>query len=535
MEDMKRRAVERLRDVEERIFEPGWALLLITSVAFAIRLLPMRFKYLLGYDPYFHLAYIRYALEKGEWVNFFPYAIGPWGFQIKLFHPLGLWMTPAYIYKFLSPFGVSLYNSFRITPVIFGVLTVLLLYFTILRLYGKIEAFLSAFFLSVSFGHVFRSMAGYYRGDNYMLFWYALSLLGIGLALSLKDPRKERLRLAFYILPGLSAGFASAFWQAYYPIFGILLANALLLSVGAFLLRRDRYILDGLLLAVSLILSVFTANWIGGRLGYGMLGENRWLGKKLAEVMGFHFSVIKDAFLFIFLKYALLPSIIALLLLLLLSRFIDDRRIRIGVIGAVLLTFALLFVKYYGTFEGFLSGIFVQAPITETQRTGLKDWWEAYGVSGFLIPLFFLRFRKPRVADFLLLGTLTVLLPMALIWTRFLFIGSFAVAFMAGLGLVECYRLLSRITTSFKRIPERYISLALILIFMSLPLASAYQGTVRTLSVKPFMNEHWERALTYLGSHSSINDVVLTWWDQGHWVTYYAMRAPVAQGGPSRW
>ena len=517
-----------------KLIEPKFAVSIIAVVAFVIRLLPMRFKYLLGYDPYFHLAYIRYAMSHG-WVNFFPYAHGPWGIQIKPHHPLGLWMTPADVYKVLHPFGVSLFNAFRITPVIFGVLTVVFLYFTVLMLYGKTEAFLSALFLSVSFGHIFRSMAGYYRGDNYMLFWYALSLLGISLALSLKGPRWERLRLAFYLLPGLFAGFASAFWQAYYPIFGLLLVNALLLSVGAFILRRDRYILDGLLLAVSLLLGVFIANWIGGRLGYGMLGENRWLDKKLAETMGFHFGIIKDAFLFIFLKYALVPSIVALLLLLIFSCFVRNKRIRLAVLGVTLLAIAVLFVKYYGTFGSFLSNLFPQAPITETQRTGLKDWWEAYGVSGFLIPLFFLRFRKPRGADFLLLGTLAVLLPMAFIWTRFLFIGSFAVAVMAGLGLVELYKLISRITASSKRVPERYLSLALILIFVSLPVASAYQGTSRVLSVEPFMNEHWEKALVYLGEHSNINDVVLTWWDQGHWVTYYAMRAPVAQGGPSKW
>ena len=48
------------------LMAPKYAVPFLALIASAIRLLPMRFKYLLGYDPYFHLAYIRYALEKGE-------------------------------------------------------------------------------------------------------------------------------------------------------------------------------------------------------------------------------------------------------------------------------------------------------------------------------------------------------------------------------------------------------------------------------------------------------------------------------------
>ena len=47
------------------LLEPRYAVPIILLLATAIRLLPMRSKYLLGVDPYFHLAYIRYALSHG--------------------------------------------------------------------------------------------------------------------------------------------------------------------------------------------------------------------------------------------------------------------------------------------------------------------------------------------------------------------------------------------------------------------------------------------------------------------------------------
>jgi len=61
---------------KQSLFKPKIALSLITIIALIIRLPPIRFKYLLGYDPYFHLAYIEEALKSGEWFNFFTIANG---------------------------------------------------------------------------------------------------------------------------------------------------------------------------------------------------------------------------------------------------------------------------------------------------------------------------------------------------------------------------------------------------------------------------------------------------------------------------
>ncbi|WP_371731569.1 STT3 domain-containing protein [Thermococcus sp. MV11] len=518
------------------IIEPRFAAPIVTATALLFRLLPLRFKYLLGYDPYFHLAYIRYALEKGEWVNFFPYATGPWGYQISRFHPLGLWMTPAYFYKLLSPLGVSLYNAFRITPVVFGVLTVLFTYLAVLKLYGKREAFLSAFLLAVSFGHVFRSMAGYYRGDNYMLFLYSAALLGTALALSKKSPSWRYKRLVFYLLPGVFAGLSAAFWQAYYPIFAFVTANALFLAVGAFLLRRDRYIVDSLAILTSLAFGAILANSIGLHLGYGMVGATHWLGRKLAEELGVQFGFVRDLFLLLYLKYTIPLSMATVGALAVLSRLVRDEKLRVLMVAiGVVAAFWLVF-RYYGIVNDALLRIFPESPIAETQRTSFGDWWKAYGITGLFIPLFFFRsLKRPGVGDFLLLGTVVVMLPMAVIWTRFLFIASLAVAIMSGIGLVAFHDTLLSWNKKCAGSGRRWLSLLTSALLLGVSLFSAYHGFSATWGVHPIVNEGWDNALMYLGEHSNINDVVLTWWDQGHWVTYYSMRAPVAQGGPSGW
>ncbi|WP_342764473.1 oligosaccharyl transferase, STT3 subunit [Thermococcus sp. 21S9] len=497
-------------------------------IAFIIRLLPMRFKYLLGYDPFFHLAYIRYAITHG-WVNFFPYALGPWGFQVKLSHPLGLWMVPAFVYKLLHPFGVSLFNAFRLTPVIFGVLTVALVYTAVLRLYGRKEALLSSLILAVSFGHVFRSMAGYYRGDNYMLFWYSVALLGIALGLTWTPRRWGYERFALYLIPGIATGLSAIFWQAYYPIFAFVLANGVLLSIGAFLIGNDRRIVDGICVTLSTALGAVIANALGGIFGYGMTGYNKILGKELAKEFGLNFGFIKDAFLLLYLKYAVVLAVAVGITLLIVARFVRDWKTRLSLVAVVSLVAIAVFVHYWGVLQNLVDKVFHTAPIVETQRTGLRDLWTAYGLAFFAVPVFALSFRRKHLADYVILGLAVVSVPMLLIWTRFLFIGSIAVAVMAGVGLVAVYEKLKPLAVS-----KRLGALALTLIIAIVPATTAYTGFQNALSVRPIVNDNWATALHYLGNHSNLNDVVLTWWDEGHWVTYFAERAPVAQGSPSK-
>ena len=513
----------------ERLFKPKFALVIITVIALAFRMVTIRFKYLLGYDPYFHLAYIRAALKAGEWFNFFTRAIGPWGLRMKLLHPLGLWMTPAYIYKFLGVFGVSLFNSFRITPVIFGVLTIIFLYLAILWLYGEKEAFFVSLFLAISFGHIFRSMAGYYRGDNYMLFWYSVALAGIALAFHMKE-RLGKKRFALYLVPALASGLSAAFWQAYYPIFVFLFANSILLTLGAFLLGEEDKLADSLGILLSTAAGVLLANKIGSSLGYGMTGETRWLGKSLAKELGLHFGVINDAFLLLYMKYAVPLGLALILLLLLLIHLRKDPKFRIAVTLILTVGGIAVAYHYYGVLNGALNRIFTHAPIAETQRTSWNDWWTAYGLSGLLIPLYVLCFRRDRVksADFMLLGLIMVSIYMIVTWTRFLFIGSMGIAVMAGLGIWELY-------TLSKRLEAKKALAAGVIILLLLPIGAAFTSAQSLKGVKPLINDHWVEALTWLGNHSAENDVVMTWWDYGHWVTYYSQRAPVAQGSPNAW
>ncbi|WP_287197741.1 oligosaccharyl transferase, STT3 subunit [Thermococcus sp.] len=504
--------------------------MLIIIIATIIRLIPIRFRYLLGYDPYFHLAYIEEALKAGDWFNFFTLANGPWGFQVKTFHPLGLWMTPAYIYKILKIFGVSIQTAFKITPVIFGVLTIAFFYLALLKFYDEKRAFFASLFLALSFGHVFRSMVNYYRGDNYMLFWYSVALLGVSYGFYMKE-RLGHKRFAFYLIPALASGLASIFWQAYYPIFIFLILNGIFLAIGSFLLDRREYLLDSSAIVLSTAFGAMIANYLGGKFGYGMLGYNREFGRSIASELGIELGVIKDAYLSIHLYYLVLISLIFLAMLFLLSRFIKDRKTRAVVIVGLGIVALLVFLLKFPALKELsrVFGMFEGVPIMETRPTNFQDVWNAFSISIFLSPLFFLRFHPDRVKveDFLFLGLIIPSLYMLSTWARFVSIGSLAIAIMAGVGLVEAYEL---ITPRLENKKAFGAALILLILFPAINAAFAFKNA---LSMDPFMNEAWEDALTWLKNNSNENDVVLAWWDYGTWVTYYARRAPVAEIAPN--
>ncbi|WP_456398468.1 oligosaccharyl transferase, STT3 subunit, partial [Palaeococcus sp. (in: euryarchaeotes)] len=521
---------EKVIKLSEKFLEPRYALSFVVIIATIFRLIPLRYHYLFGYDPYFHLAYIEESLKAGEWMKFITFAGGPWGYFIS--HPLGLYMTPVYIYKLLSVFGVSLYNAFRITPVIFGVLTVAFFYLAMLNFYGEREAFFSSFLLAVMFGHAFRSMANYYRGDNYMLFWYSVALFGISLAFKYNEENWKYKRHIFYLIPAFASGLASIFWKAYYPIFVFLLGNALFIALWAFFMDKKRYFLDSALLTLSTALGALLAIKFGDMYGHGMLW-NSYLTKKIVGSIGLQLGSIKDLYLLAHIKLFIPLSLFFILFLFGLT-YISNKKIRFAVFGTGLLIGLLMFFKVGGSYASLLKeastgfGIFRSAPILETQKSGFGDLFTAYNLVLFLAPFYVLKFKKPKMADFMTLGLIIPSLIMVYYWTRFLFIGSMAIALMGGVGLVALYDF---VIPRFEERKALALSIALLVI---IPAFSGALGFERVYQEKPFMNKNWENALRYLGKVSNENDIVLAWWDYGHWVTYYARRSPVAQGSPNR-
>ncbi len=495
--------------------------LLIALIALVIRLIPYRLKYPIGYDPYFHLAYLEYITEHG-WVDYFTHALGPWGFLINHFHPKGMWGTPYAVYTIGKVAGFSVYGAFKLTPPIFGALTVLALYYTVRRIHSEKAAVLSSLILALTFGHIFRSMANYYRGDNYALFWYSVVLLIFSTALFERDFRRKTV---LYILAGLAGGFSSAFWSAYYIVLVLPLFVALSVSIYSFM-KENRFI-DAFLMALSTGVAVLVASAMGRVFGFGMFWDQNWQGKQLLELTGIKPGPLEDVYLALHLLVILPAMVLIIGALWALKSKVPKKTRKIAIAGTLTgVTFILIALlwRYSGTFELISAGLnaFGAPSTAEMSRPG---WWDiktAYYV--FLIfPLLYpISLRKPGLSDAFALGSALPLVLIAMYWTRFLFIGSLGLALLGGIGGAELLKLTHENTRSVGA-----------LTLTALLLLGGYHSVKATYDVKPIVNEHWEKALEYLRNVSNENDIVLTWWDHGHWVTYFSHRAAVAQGTPS--
>ena len=531
MVNTRRRSLISILDM---LLVTKYFIFVLMGISLTYRIITLRFKYFLGYDTYFHAAYVEYVIKTGKWINFFPYANAPWGMLINQFHPKGFWAIPVYLDKVLNPLGISSITIFKLTPVIVGVTTVLVVYVALINMYNKEVASISSMFLAISFGHIFRSMAGYYRGDNLILLWYTISLLGISRALRTSNDtpiESKRKRWTLYILSGTAAGLSSLFWSAYYIVFIFLWTSVVIMALGAFVLQKKWALIDSTILTLSLGLGVLLANSLGSRVGYGMFGWNRPDGMKISQILHINLGVIKDAFLFMYLKYAILGTLTWIVVLIVISRITKEKKSRLIATFLIITIMGLIGLYLWNSF-GILFTQFLQklgnGTIVETQRTTLRDVWISYGTLTLIVPFSLLRLRPNRIQikDLVILGLAIPSLVLLTLWARFLFLSSLAVAILAGIGTWEILNVVKNKTAGTK---SNVIALILILLLV---VPTGIVSAQNVTKVRPIMNEKWETALNYLGTISHENDIVLSWWDEGYWVMYYTHCGTPSHGVP---
>ncbi|MBR9678122.1 MAG: hypothetical protein GOU97_02420, partial [Nanoarchaeota archaeon] len=173
---------------------------------------------LFGNDPYFHLAVIKDAITKGE-IDFTP-EFSFFEEERPLFEPDGLYLATIIPHQILfKHLGLSIVQSFKIIPILFGI-TALTFFFLITRkVFGKKTALFSTLILSISVAHVYRSMAGHYRGDNFFLTITLASIYLFFLALDQKNTKKS---ILLYTISGILGGLNYFFWNGY-PLYFIIM------------------------------------------------------------------------------------------------------------------------------------------------------------------------------------------------------------------------------------------------------------------------------------------------------------------------
>lgn len=260
-------------------------LFIILFLAFAVRLLPVRWGYYLSeFDPYHQYRITKSMVENGffgpnSWVYWHDNMTWyPYGRDMSLSYP-GLPATAAFFYSILNALGIRIvvasdlnplssdpvYNFCIIFPVIMSVLTCLVIYFLGKDIGGKEMGLLSALFLALSGSYISRTALGFFDDETVGIFGILLFMFFF--LRSIEHERSIRSNAIYAVAAGLSLGYIFASWGASrYP-----LGMALLFVFVLILLRRYT---PRLLLSYSITfgLSLFIALNVP-TLGFGFLTE----------------------------------------------------------------------------------------------------------------------------------------------------------------------------------------------------------------------------------------------------------------------
>jgi len=543
-------------------------LILILTVAFTIRLLPLRWGYYLSeFDPYFQFRITDHFVQNGvfsyaAWTND-PMSWWPWGRDVPHTSFPALGLTAATFYTILNALGVPMtptvatdplsanpvYNFVIIFPAIMAVLTCIVIYFFGKDIGGKATGLFAAFFLAINESYIGRTMLGFFDDETIGIF--GILLVSLFFLRSLDKERSVKQSFIYAVAAGLSLGYLFAGWGAARYASGLIM-----LLVGIMLVFR-RYT-SRLLLSYSVTFGI----------GLFIAINVPFLGPRfLIEI----------------------TNMVAFGILLLLVAFEVESRIRTVKMKTVFaLGFLGLFVALFVGLSmfGFISRLGAKYeviinpfqrllfPIVESvQEHRPAAWGSIYydvGIGIFFIPvgLFFAAQNPTNRNIFLIIFGLTSIY-FASSMVRLTLIMAPAFCLLWALALTRVTRpfitVMKEAPTAIKRktrfgahVGKEFSAAFLILIFLLLTfslvlpsresqqrgeafsrvLDQAYSPTTIATSSVPVKTSKpitdWVDALTWIRNNQSVQAVV-SWWDYGYWITTVGNKPSLADNGTFNW
>lgn len=207
--------------------------LIVIGVSVFYRTVHLSDPKLFGNDPYFHLAVIKDAVSKG-FIDFTP----NWSYypeERPLFEPAGLYAPTIIVAKTFQPLGLNIVHAIKTVPVIFGITGLAFLYLLVREVFNDKTAALTVFALSVSVAHVYRSMAGHYRGDNFFLTLTIISFYAFVKAHKNNDWKQK---ILLFTASGVIGGLNYFFWNGY-PLYLVLVTTSLVAGVVSAFIKGE--------------------------------------------------------------------------------------------------------------------------------------------------------------------------------------------------------------------------------------------------------------------------------------------------------
>jgi dolichyl-diphosphooligosaccharide--protein glycosyltransferase len=467
-------------------------LLAILLIALALRLVTAKYDRLLGADPWVHYALAKKFLELGRhpiWDYSVYYPGGTWSGALAGLHSL-----PAFFYKMVSFTGVSFFKIFQILPAIFGGLICIPLYLLAKEMMDIRAGLFSVLLFAISPAGISRTLAGYYRGEPFFVFFMLFTFLFY--LYSLRNYK-------YIFAGGLVFLLCSLFWAGWPYVFAILSVGTLIMAFQNYVrgVRSFRHLLSYTFIC-GIGMTVFYLYMLHRR---SYTGYMPWLANEILYIYGFFFMII---LLLVFFSLG--------------ANFKTNRSkvLALSLLGLLLIWFLLNFKlpQGYTPFGSILDYFKVKESfITEKGRSSLEVFFQNLNILVVLLPvgvfIFFRRAWVPVIFTYFITSLFLLVQQV-----RFYFLASPVLCLVGGLGA-------GYLVGRSKKIN---------LLIMLLLLSNAVVANNFASKIEPFVKDDLYQSLLWLKSNSPEDSGVFTWWDYTGPVIGIAERRTVLLSTPYR-
>lgn len=459
-------------------------------VALALRLTTARYDLLLGADPWVHYALSKNFFELGRhaiWDYSVYYPAGTWAGVVAGLHAL-----PTLFYSLISFTGISFFKTFQILPAIFGALICIPLYFLTKEIIDRRTGFIAILLFAISPAGIGRTLAGYYRGEAFFVFFMLTTFL-----FYLYSLKKNN----FILMGALAFLLSCFFWSGWPYLFAVLSFSAILITFRNYINGVRSY---RPLLSYSLICGIgMTLFYLYMLHRNSYTGNMPWLANRIFYVYGAFFAII------------------LLLVFFALSANLKTRRYRLMALLPVGLIIALIVSKFelsgrYTPFGYILNYFTIKDPfITEKVGFSLGSFFQNYSIIAIFLPIglliFFKKYRDPIIFTYFITSFFLLLQQ-----ERFYFLTSPVFCLIGAVGV-------SYLVDTSKKMNV----FILILLLFNVIAASNFVS-----EVEPFVSDDLYESLIWLKSNSPEDSGVYTWWDYTGPVVGIAERRAVLLSTP---
>ncbi|RLF82000.1 peptide transporter, partial [Thermococci archaeon] len=485
-------------------------------------------KYFIDPDTFYHFEIYKQAIQ--EWVpKYYPLANAPFGSLIG--EPLGLYIIPALLYRFLSGLGLEVIEVFKMWPPLVGFFSIIGAYFLGRKLHSDWAGIWAALVMMFSVAHWTRTFSGNARGDGPFLMFFLYAVLFMFYYLEINEIKRKAVFGSLFVISGV---LMLSVWNG--SPFGlmVLLGFASLYAVGTFIFGKVEEVKKFAKEFYPAYLTILL-------IGYALTSSGI---VKVGGHIRFAFEV--------FLGLALLTVI-----MLYGGKYLDysSRTHRFGVVAVVVLlgfTGAYLYVgpKLFSLMSGAYQSTQVYETVQELAKTTWEDVKRYYSVRGTDGLLFLLSLAGIAIVTFRFLKALSQNkvdaknlfllvfygLSVYLMWTavRFLFLASGAVLLTFGIFVGELFRIVEAMQEKVST--KALYATLLILLFIPIPIVGA-NTTYNSAKVSgEAVSSSWEETLKWLRENTNEYDTATSWWDYGYWIesSLLGNRRASADGGHAR-